>query len=102
MRLCRFRHQGRIQVGFYGDTHVVGLETLESTIPGPFADLAASDDLLDFLPPDGPFEKQIRQLAAHWEAAAPDVRERCAVPLADVQVLVPLPRPSKVLLLAGN
>ena len=102
MRLCRFNHQGYVQVGFYEDTHVVGLDTFKALIPGPFADLAASDDLLDFLPPDGPFGKQVRQCAAHWESTSPDLRRRCALPLAEVQLRVPMARPSKILLLAGN
>jgi 2-keto-4-pentenoate hydratase/2-oxohepta-3-ene-1,7-dioic acid hydratase in catechol pathway len=87
MKLCRFEHQGRPQVGFYRDDAVVPLSAVAPDAP-------AGDSLLPLLP-GGEKRSSVRQ----WQAAAEKAQ---GLPLADVKLLVPVPHPSKVLLLAGN
>src|SRR5689334_3205392 len=105
MRLCRFRHDGRLQIGFYDNRFVAPLPraaaaytdaTHEKILP------FSGDDLIDYLPPDG------KQFAAAKKVADWLVRNAGALPadarleLSAVQLLVPIPRPNKLLLLAGN
>jgi 2-keto-4-pentenoate hydratase/2-oxohepta-3-ene-1,7-dioic acid hydratase in catechol pathway len=101
MRLCRIAHEGRDQVGLYNDTHVIPLEKIKAHRAATFPDLPVSDDLLPLLPVDGPFEK-LHEFAAWFAGALPKEREPFAVPVSEVRLLVPVPTPSKVLLLAGN
>ena len=58
MRLCRFEHQGRAQVGFYQDDSVVPLSAVAPDVP-------PTDSLLALLP-GGDYRQQAKQ----WEAAA--------------------------------
>ena len=104
MRLCRFKYQGRTEPGLYGEQHVVSLAAAaaaytESTRE-PLA-LPASDDLLDFLPPHGSGFAMVRKLAA-WTEQDASASRRAAIPTAAVELLVPIPRPNKIFLLAGN
>lgn len=78
MRICRFEYQGRIHVGIYNDDHVTTLRESENC------------DVLDFLPGGGRFE----------EASQFTSSDRLSVD--EIRLLVPNPRPNKLLLLAGN
>ena len=62
--------------------------------------LPASDDLLDFLPPSGRV-RSCRKLTS-WVRQAPAELHGVALATDSVQLLVPIPRPNKLLLLAGN
>ncbi len=104
MRLCRFRHQGNVAAGFYADDYVVPLqaaarqftETTHRTLPLP------DDDDLRALLPHGAAYDAVRELDG-WVARQGnglDAQSRVAV--NEVQLLVPIPRPNKLLLLAGN
>jgi 2-keto-4-pentenoate hydratase/2-oxohepta-3-ene-1,7-dioic acid hydratase in catechol pathway len=87
VRLCRFEHQGRAQVGFYQDDSVIPLAAVAPDVP-------PTDSLLPLLP-GGDYRQQAKQ----WESAA---AKAAALPVGDVKLLVPVPSPTKVLLLAGN
>ena len=101
MRLCRFRHDNRIQVGYYDDQNVVSVSTAAEAFrsaTGESITLPSSDSLLDFLPPDGAGAATANRIG-DWLAAGGAAQ---AVPHTDVELLVPIPRPNKLLLLAGN
>jgi 2-keto-4-pentenoate hydratase/2-oxohepta-3-ene-1,7-dioic acid hydratase in catechol pathway len=92
MRLCRFHHEGAVQVGFYNGESVVPLmKAAQATA----ADLPESDNLLDFLPGG-----KAREAVVALGNALDD--DQLAIPVDGVQLLVPIPRPGKLLLLAGN
>ena len=80
MRVCRFEHEGKFRAGYYHEDRV-----------DPFPE--AVDDLLPFLPGGSRFEE-----AKEWSAW--DGLD--SVPLSEVRLLVPNPRPNKLFLLAGN
>jgi 2-keto-4-pentenoate hydratase/2-oxohepta-3-ene-1,7-dioic acid hydratase in catechol pathway len=105
MRLCRFSLSGRTQVGLYDDKFVVPLAKAAEAYANAThekLDAIKSDDLLDFLPPDGKLFAAAKKVAA-W-AARNDGGVPAAARLAQdaVELLVPIPRPNKLLLLAGN
>ena len=80
MRVCRLEHEGEIRAGFYRDDRV-------DLFP------EASDDLLPFLPGGSRFEQA---------AACSEKRDLTSVPVSAIRLLVPIPRPNKLFLLAGN
>ena len=82
MRLCRFERQGRITGGFFHDDRVV-----------PFPESDAEVNLILYLP-GGPCFEQAKEWFA--DEALP------SLPVTEVSLLVPNPRPNKLLLLAGN
>jgi len=99
MRLCRYERDGNPRIGVYegdrvGDLALLGRE-LGVDLPG------LSDDLLDCLPPDGPLVEAVHRIGERLTERRPRC-ESLFSPLESVKLLVPLPRPNKVLLLAGN
>lgn len=100
MRLCRFGTESAPQVGFYDERRVVPLTDAAAAFAqatGQRLALPASADLLDFLPPDGAGFAAARELAAWVEANPMPGLDPATAPL-----LVPIPRPNKLFLLAGN
>jgi 2,4-didehydro-3-deoxy-L-rhamnonate hydrolase len=95
MRLCRFRHGGSDQAGFYSEQGVVPLAPAAAAAG---VDLPQTDDLLEFLPGGSSRDKVLKLQSGLAEAD----KQKLSVPLKDVKLLVPVPRPSKLLLLAGN
>ncbi len=100
MRLCRFQRGENVEVGFYHDTCVVPLKQAQAANDNQRS-LPDSDNLLDFLPPS----------AAHAEASAlagwvaselNGLTDDLKLPLDQIQLLVPNPKPNKLFLLAGN
>ena len=105
MRICRFKRGGEISVGLYSDNEVFPLDEVAKAYQAAThqqLQLPTSDDLLVFLPPDGEANDNIAKVA-EWVT-----RDGDAVPTAariahkEVQLLVPIPRPNKLFLLAGN
>ncbi len=105
MRLCRFNLDDIELVGFYRDDRIIPIQQAAEMYAeevGAELLLPPTDDLLDFLPPDGPARLAGRELA-RWVEGLDDGRlAELAVPSEDVALLVPIPRPPKILLLAGN
>jgi 2-keto-4-pentenoate hydratase/2-oxohepta-3-ene-1,7-dioic acid hydratase in catechol pathway len=95
MRLCRFHHVGADQAGFYNDDSVIPL-TQAAAAHG--IELPESDCLLALLP-GGASREAVTKLQGEL---TDDEKASLSIPLADVKLLVPVPRPSKLLLLAGN
>ena len=105
LRVCRFRHQNQDHVGFYADDFVLPLErvTQEAARQG-LAEAASvsTGDLLDLLPPDGRFAALAAKLASWLQGLNAASMQSLSLPTESVQLLVPIPRPNKLLLLAGN
>ncbi len=105
MRLCRFTHQGRLQIGIYSEKTIVplaaGAAAYESSTHEKL-DLAESGDLLDYLGPKGKGYAAAKKLAAWVEANDGKLPTSAELKTADVQLHVPIPRPNKLILLAGN
>lgn len=105
MRLCRFMMDDTPLIGFYADDRIIPLDLAFEAYNrshGPEAEWDPAEDLLDLLPTDGHDFAAVRDLD-EWVRGpeAPPVDE-LAIPVEEVDLLVPIPRPSKILLLAGN
>src|SRR5262245_65477051 len=105
MRLCRFSHSTRAQIGLYDDKLVVPLAAAAEAYIKATNDkleLPGGDSLLELLPPDGRHfaaAKKVADWAAKNNATLPAAAK---LELNTIELHVPLPRPSKLLLLAGN
>lgn len=99
MRLCRFRHQGSDQLGFFDEQTIISLSAA-----GQAAGIAlpASSCLLDFLPPAGEGLAAVKKLAAWIGGNANKLPNEAKVAAKSAELLVPIPRPNKLFLLAGN
>jgi len=97
MRLCRYEHEGKVQAGIYGEEAVWPLSRLAHAAN---VTLTESPDasLLAFLPGGSEREslKQIQNAFLELD------RDHLKVPSHAVNLLVPVPSPSKLMLLAGN
>ncbi len=102
MRLCRVQLQGKPQAAFYDEQRVIPVaDALAAFNRGHGQNLAlpAGDDLLDLLPNGASFESASR--ISHWLAGKPAGIE-IGIPTVQAELLVPIPRPNKIFLLAGN
>jgi 2-keto-4-pentenoate hydratase/2-oxohepta-3-ene-1,7-dioic acid hydratase in catechol pathway len=104
MRLCRIQDRGSARPAFYDEERVVPLEALLAAFnrrSGPRLDLPAGDDLLDFLP-HGAGHAAARRLAEFLNTDPTALPAEAFLPTATTELLVPIPRPNKIFLLAGN
>ncbi len=95
MRICRFEQNGEIQFGFYTDNMIGPLSGL---IQETERDVLSAKSIIDLLP-GGKFHHLIVTIESR---VSDDLIHREGTPLEDVRLLVPIPNPSKLLLLAGN
>ena len=105
MRICRYRQQGKEQIGFYFDSYVVPIQSaqkLHADATHERTTLADSTDLLDYLPPAGKNHTDAAQLAGFLDRYDQGVPESARIAHEDLELLVPIPRPNKLFLLAGN
>ena len=106
MRLCRFLHDKKIQVGFYDEKGIVPLTAALDVFHKSSArsvTLPAGDDLLPFLPPVGEHFGLVQRLSETVQGNADGLAEhRLQVDSPGVELLVPIPRPPAIYLLAGN
>jgi len=105
MRVCRFTHGGAAQAALYDEKFIVPLSKGAKA----YADatheelsLPAGDDLLALLPPDGAAHAAVRKLADWVARNEGSLPASARLATAEVQLLVPIPRPNKLFLLAGN
>ena len=104
MRLCRIQLQGSAQAAFYDEERIVPLAAALEAFnrqSGPRLDFPAGDDLLDFLP-HGAGCAAARRLADFLSADPAALPTGAVVPAAKAELLVPILRPNKIFLLAGN
>ena len=98
MRLCRVAHDGQVTAGFYDESGVLPLPAVANasglSIGGD------TDNLLSLLP-NGERHEQCRKLYA-WVSANVSACEDLRISADNVQLRVPVPRPAKLFLLAGN
>src|SRR3954452_20650822 len=100
MRLCRFNLDDVVLTGFYADERVIPIDQaaeaycdeagIELLVP-------STSEILDLLPPDGPYFDALRTLAAWVDALDVVALDELAIATEDVQLLVPIDRPSKLL-----
>jgi len=105
MRLCRFELEARPAVGFYFDSQVVPLESARSAhaeSTGESITLPATDNLLEFLPPNGSAAASVKRLFDWLTAQGLKLAAVESLEVTSLQLLVPVPRPNKLFLLAGN
>ncbi len=94
-----------VHVGFYHDETIFPL--LEVAIAyqeahGNSLELPRSENLLDFLPPAGQGHQAAEELSRWLADPATQIPDACRIPTDSVNLLVPIPRPNKLFLLAGN
>ena len=95
MRLCRFEQGGQPAVGFFLDDQIIPLSAAAEAAG---ETLEATDDLLAFLPHGSQYEAA--QRVAEWLAKNESVL--VGISDKDSSILTPIPKPNKLLLLAGN
>jgi 2-keto-4-pentenoate hydratase/2-oxohepta-3-ene-1,7-dioic acid hydratase in catechol pathway len=91
MRLCRFQGDEGASVGLYGEGGIVPMAKAAREMGLGDCDSA---DLLDYLPPEGRLMHVVKEVGTGKRDAGSEAAAR--------RVLVPLPAPKKVVLLAGN
>ncbi|MGL4462233.1 MAG: fumarylacetoacetate hydrolase family protein [Planctomycetia bacterium] len=109
MRLCRFRLKdappGAVQIGLFGEERIVPLATGAAAYTAAYHEklrILASDDLFNFLPPDGRALAEVKKLAVWVARGGGQQLQDVLLPTAAVELLAPFPRPNKLFLLAGN
>jgi 2,4-diketo-3-deoxy-L-fuconate hydrolase len=98
MRLCRFEHNGATAIGFYGEQWIVPLQAAATAVG---IELPECDRITSYLPGGdgrGAVVAVQEALAEQGEGRL----EELGLRTESVQVKVPVPDPSKLLLLAGN
>jgi len=109
MRVCRFKHDGKISLGFYRDDKVVDLEALYrcylkskegkslwSLEPFP-------SSLLEILPPNnGYYAVKVLEVFHQKTSKEKLSKEEVVLNVNDVKLLTPVPNPPKFLLVSGN
>lgn len=98
MRLCRFELQQTQQIGFYDDTTIIPLAAAAAKVG---VSLSSMDGLAAALP-GGSQRQQVREIQQRLAQLPAGDLTALRVPTESVKLLVPVPSPSKLLLLAGN
>ncbi len=106
MRVCRFEHQGKPQIGFYHEEGIVPLSAAvaafgQGSPPSQLPVSLAGDSVLSLLPGGAGFGPA-QKLAAWVDEHRAKLPAGSVLALKDVKLLVPLAAPPKILLLAGN
>ncbi len=95
MKLCRFEQNGETRAGFYENEKVIPLEASVNAVG---ESIDATDNLLSYLPGGAQREAALRM--EQWLEA--NASEAAGMQVSNVKILTPIPRPNKLLLLAGN
>lgn len=98
MRLCRFNSENADQVGFYNDDSVIPLAKAAELVG---SELPDSSCLLTFLP-GGEARAQVVSVQQQLAELSDDQLTSISRSTDSVKLLVPNPKPSKLMLLAGN
>jgi 2-keto-4-pentenoate hydratase/2-oxohepta-3-ene-1,7-dioic acid hydratase in catechol pathway len=105
MRLCRYKFRNQTHVGFYQDDRIIPLSSVAKahTIATKSTTvLPISGSVLPFLPPDGEALEATRKLADFMASDGFELTDDMTLAHDQVELLVPIPRPNKLFLLAGN
>ncbi len=105
MRLCRYQDAAGPRAAFYSEQAIIPVAAAAKA----YADathesltLPAGDDLLALLPPDGASYAAAKKVATWLQQAGTSLPDAVRIPTAKAKLLVPIPRPNKLFLLAGN
>lgn len=98
MRLCRFESQQTQQIGFFDDTTVIPLAAAAAKVG---VSLPPIDGLTTVLP-GGSHRPTVRDIQQRLAQLPAGDLAALRIPTDSVSLLVPVPSPSKLLLLAGN
>lgn len=104
MRLCRIQLRGKSLAAFYDEAGIVPLAEALAAFTrktGRPLDLPEGDNLFDFLP-HGVAHAAARQLVDWLTANSAALDPEAMIPAEVAPLLVPIPRPNKIFLLAGN
>ncbi len=102
MRICRYRRNNELELGFYYDDTVVPLsDAIEAYERDTDNSVTLPDDSALALLPHGEHTKCAQQLAT-WLDESEQTRKQLSVSTAKLDLQNPLPDPGKILLLAGN
>lgn len=100
MRLCRYQHNGTVEVAFYHDDTLVPVnraaDELMVRMPAP------SNNILDYLPPEGRNAQAVGRLEEAFRKLPAADQRRLSRPIKEARLRVPIAEPKKVILLAGN
>src|SRR5688572_9546768 len=105
MRLCRYLANNQVHVGLFEDKFVIPLAAAAEAYANAThekASLPSDGNLLELLPPDGKSfaaAKKIADWAARNDGGVPAAAR---LPIDKIELLRPIERPTKLLLLAGN
>lgn len=105
MRICRYRYEGRVEAGFYDEQTLIPIAAAARAYAAAghaTLDIPPGDNLLDLLPPDGAAAANVRTLAQWLASGGASASASLAIPSSHAELLVPIPRPNKLFLLAGN
>ena len=95
MRVCRFQYKSKIDFGFYTDDAVIPIQVVASNAG---VESPKISSLLDLLPGGEHFS-----FAEELESKlSPEIVSDLGIAHSALKLLVPIPNPSKLLLLAGN
>jgi 2-keto-4-pentenoate hydratase/2-oxohepta-3-ene-1,7-dioic acid hydratase in catechol pathway len=105
MRVCRYRYQEETRVGFYADEIVYPLTSVADFYgesAGTSVLIPESESVIDFLPPEGETYEVARRLFEWLSDNKESVAPKASLATSEIELLVPVPRPNKLFLLAGN
>ncbi|MCS7045015.1 MAG: fumarylacetoacetate hydrolase family protein [Gemmataceae bacterium] len=100
MRLCRYQHNGNVEVAIYNDDSLVPIHRTAAELMVPLP--APSNNVLDYLPPNGRNWQAVQQFAETFRKLPAAEQRRLSRPTKEARLRVPIPEPKKVILLAGN
>lgn len=100
MRLCRYQHNGTVEVAIYSEENLVPVnraaDELMIRMPAP------SNNMIDYLPPDGRNLQAVQRLEAAYRKLPAAEQRRLSRPTKEARLRVPIADPKRIILLAGN
>lgn len=104
MRLCRYQQRDSVQVGLYDEKSIINVAAAVTAYAAATHErlpIPMGDSLLEMLP-NGKHADAAKELSDWCARNESMVPAAARVETDKVQILVPIPRPNKLLLLAGN
>ncbi len=104
MKLCRYQDGSSVRVGFFRDQYLIDVASLlrELGRAEQAEVVLRQEDLIPFLPPVGSLWEWLEGLHEAIESAFAAATPGLVKHLPEVELLPPIARPPKLLLLAGN
>jgi len=100
MRLCRYQHNGTVEIALYSEESLVPInraaDELMIRMPAP------SNNMIDYLPPDGRNHQAVQRLEEAYRKLPAAEQRRLSRPTKEARIRVPIADPKRIILLAGN